>query len=121
MADERLKKDPNFYPVVGGLTDDANLDILGMRMNPVTKRVLVDATTDIGTIMFLGGYFISDKDDDATPNYYGFVDKDGNWYILKETVSAGADTYRYAKGTTGYTTAWTGRAGLTYDYFYNTF
>jgi hypothetical protein len=121
MADERLKKDANYYPVVGGLTDDIAEDILMIRLNPATKRLLVDVTSDIGTIMFLSGYFISDKDDDASPNYFGFVDRDGNWYILKETVLAGADTYRYAKGTTGYTTNWTGRAALSYDYFYNVF
>lgn len=62
-------------------------------------------------------YQIADKDDDASPNYYGFTRPDGYWYILKETVSAGADTYRYATGTSAYTTAWTGRAGLSYDYF----
>lgn len=100
--DERLKKDANYYPVVGGLTDDANLEIVSFRVNPTTKRLIVDATTDAGTIMFLSGYFISDKDDDASPNYFGFVDRDGNWYVLKETVLPGGDTYRYAKGTTGY-------------------
>ena len=69
----------------------------------------------------LGDYAISDKDDDASPNYYGFVDKDGNWYIMEETVVAGADTYRYIKGATGYIAAWTGRGLLVYDYFYNIF
>lgn len=70
---------------------------------------------------FLAGYQITDKDDDASPNYYGFTDKIGSWYILKETVSAGADTYRYVSGSSGYTTNWTNRASLTYDYFYGAF
>jgi hypothetical protein len=65
----------------------------------------------------LSNYKISDKDDDASPNYYGFIDKDGNWYILKFTESAGADTFLYCKGTSGYTTNWTSRAGLTYQQF----
>ena len=69
----------------------------------------------------LVGYKINDVDDDASPNYYGFTDKGGKWYILKETISAGANEYRYAKGATGYTTNWTGRAGLSYDYYYNVF
>lgn len=69
----------------------------------------------------LQDYIISDKDDDASPNYFGFLKKDGSWYIMKETVSAGADTYRYAKGTTDYTTNWTGRVGLTYGYFNDIF
>lgn len=67
------------------------------------------------------GYVVSDKDDDASPNYYGYVNADGYWYIMKETVSAGADTYRFAKGTSGYTTNWTNRASLSYDYFYTVF
>jgi virulence-associated protein VapD len=66
-------------------------------------------------------YKITDKDDDASPNYFGFTKKDGSWYIMKETVSAGADTYRYVAGTEDYTTNWTNRASLSYDYFYATF
>ena len=62
-------------------------------------------------------YSISDKDDDASPNYFGFLDKDGNWYILKETISAGNDTYRYTKGVSDYATNWTNRASLTYQNF----
>jgi len=65
------------------------------------------------------GFKITDKDDAADPSYFGFVDKNGNWYILKVTESAG--TYRYCTGTTGYTTAWTGRASLTYAYIYTAF
>lgn len=83
-----------------------------------------DATKLNATVItpaILEGYYISDKDDDASPNYYGFLDKNGNWYIIKETVSAGADTYRYAKGSTNYTTNWTNRASLSYDYFNTVF
>jgi hypothetical protein len=69
----------------------------------------------------LDNYKITDKDDDATPLYYGYTDKNGGWYIMKWVVSAGADTFRYIKGDSDYTTAWTGRAGLTYDYFYTIF
>ena len=69
----------------------------------------------------LASYKISDKDDDASPNYFGFTKADGSWYILKETVSAGADTYRYAAGSSSYTTNWTNRASLSFDHFYNVF
>lgn len=69
----------------------------------------------------LSNYKISDIDDDASPNYYGFIDKDGNWYIIKETISAGNNTYRYIKGSSDYTTNWTGRAGLSYNYYYTIF
>jgi len=69
----------------------------------------------------LAAYQIADKDNDATPNYYGFTNDTGAWYILEETVLAGADTFRYAKGPNDYTTNWTGRGGLSYDYFYTVF
>lgn len=69
----------------------------------------------------LNSYRVCDKDNDASPNYYGFTNKDGEWYILKETVSPGADTYRYVRGNSAYTTAWTNRATLTYGYFHDIF
>ena len=34
----------------------------------------------------LDTYKISDIDADASPNYYGFLRKDGAWYIIKETI-----------------------------------
>lgn len=67
------------------------------------------------------GYKLSDSDDDASPNYYGYVDSEGNWYIMLETISTGNNTYRFVSGTSGYTTNWTNRAGLTYGYFYEAF
>lgn len=66
-------------------------------------------------------YSISDVDDDASPNYYGFVDSAGNWFIMKETVAVGNTTYRFINGTSGYATNWTNRASLSYDYFNNIF
>ncbi|MEN8252779.1 MAG: hypothetical protein ABFQ62_00160 [Patescibacteria group bacterium] len=60
------------------------------------------------------GYTISEIDDASSPSYYGFIHKDGAWYIAKES-SAGA--YRYIAGSSDFSTSWTGRAGLSYDYF----
>lgn len=62
----------------------------------------------------MAGYLISDTDDTSNPKYYGFLDKFGNWYILRENTST--KTYRYCKGSNDYTTNWTNRASLTYDY-----
>jgi hypothetical protein len=72
-------------------------------------------------IVPIEGYQLADKDDDASPNYYGFVNAEGHWYILKEELSPGNDTYRYTKGTKDYPTNWANRTTLTYDYFYNVF
>ncbi len=63
------------------------------------------------------GYNISQIDDSA-PAYYGFTNKNAAWFIMQEDSSG---TYRYAKGTSNFPTNWTGRAGLTYDYFHNVF
>lgn len=63
------------------------------------------------------GYNISQIDDSA-PAYYGFTNKDGAWFIMQEDSSG---TYRYAKGASSFPTNWTGRAGLSYDYFHNVF
>lgn len=62
-------------------------------------------------------YKISGIDGDGDPKYFGFTDKDGGWYILALTTTAAM----YAKGDSGYTTSWAGRAALSYDYFYNVF
>ena len=64
------------------------------------------------------GYKITDVDDAASPAYYGFVNKTGAWFIQKED-SSGA--YRYTQGASSYSTNWTARASLTYDYFDNIF
>jgi hypothetical protein len=59
------------------------------------------------------GYMPSDKDEASTTKYYGFMNKEGYWYIMQDTTT----TDRYIKGTSGYATAWTNRASLTYGYF----
>jgi len=72
-----------------------------------------DSATSVEVQAILSRYYISDIDDASDPKYYGFLDKDGNWYILKET----SGTYRYEHGSANYTTNWTNRASLTYNYF----
>jgi len=64
-------------------------------------------------------YRISDMDVSSNPRYYGYVDKAGKWMIVKEDTTG--YTYRYIRGDSDYTTNWTGRALLSYDYYYNTF
>lgn len=95
------------------------LNSLESSINPATEEKQdnsIAATQDA-----LDQYKISNIDADASPNYYGFEDKDGSWYILKETISAGADVYTYCKGTSAYATAWTNRASQTYQSYSATF
>lgn len=63
----------------------------------------------------VSGYQISDTDSASDPKYYGYLAVDGQWYIMEENTAAG--TYRYVRGASDYTTAWTGRASLTYGYY----
>ena len=64
----------------------------------------------------LASYRTADVDEDASPNYYGFLNTHGRWYILKETLATGANTYRYVAGQSGYAAKWTSRVSLSYDY-----
>lgn len=73
------------------------------------------------------GYKISDqavKSSDSDVIYFGFLNKIGEWYIMEQDTSAGANslqTFRYAKGASAYTTAWSGKEALSYGYINETF
>ena len=72
----------------------------------------------------LDKYKIQDQDASGTVKYYGFAFASGQYYLLKQDTTTSTPTYRYANvgnnGTyTTYTSAWTGRAALTYDYLFN--
>jgi hypothetical protein len=59
------------------------------------------------------GYSIT-QIDDSIPSYFGFVDKNGNWFIMRE----GEDSaYRYAKGGGNFASNWSNRTILDYNYF----
>ena len=93
-----------FFGSVPGPGTVALKDSSGNQIDPAEKQ-----PTD--------GYKISQLDD-STPAYYGFTNKDGAWFIMKEDSSG---NYRYAKGSSSFSTNWTGRALLSYDYFENIF
>ena len=70
----------------------------------------------------VSGYEASDQEDLGNGTlYFGFMDKDSNWYIMQQVTTGTITTYRYFKGTTGYIAAWAGRVALVYDYFGNIF
>lgn len=67
------------------------------------------------------GYKITEVDDAGVPAYYGFVNKDGAWFIMKEDSTA-TPNYSYVKGTGGvgdtFPAKWLLRGtALGYDYF----
>ena len=51
--------------------------------------------------------------------FYGFINKGGGWYIMKE--DPGTGSFRYTKGESNFPKNWVGRERLTYDYFHNVF
>ena len=62
------------------------------------------------------------QDDDtssASYEYYGFMKADGGWYIKRITLAS--NLREYVKGTSSYSTEWTGRASQTYADYGSTF
>ncbi len=83
------KAEAAFFGSVPGPGVVAIKDASGNKINPSEKQ-----PTD--------GYRISEIDD-GTPSYFGFVNKDGGWYIMKETSSG---SYLYVKGDTNFSGNW---------------
>jgi|SRR6266404_995194 len=64
------------------------------------------------------GYRISEIDDNAV-TFYGFTNKDGLWFIMKEDTDTGS--FRYSKGEKDFPGRWNERENLKYDYYDNVF
>lgn len=62
------------------------------------------------------GYKISEIDD-SSPSYYGFVDKDGDWFIMKESATGQYTYYKKTVTDNDFTTDWPNRATFGYQYF----
>ncbi|MBI5126898.1 hypothetical protein HZA76_00365 [Candidatus Roizmanbacteria bacterium] len=66
------------------------------------------------------GYKITEIADTTSPAYYGFVNKDGAWFIMKEDSTA-TPNYSYVKGTglpgDTFAAKWLIKGTLGYDYF----
>lgn len=98
------KAEASFFGSMPGPGTISIKDSAGVKIDPSEKK-----PTD--------GYNITEVDDTGTDTYYGFVNKDGAWFIQKE-LSTGA--YRYIKGASDFTnatTGWPNRTNLIYDYF----
>lgn len=98
------KAEASFFGSMPGPGTVAIKNTSGVAIDPAEKK-----PTD--------GYSITEIDDSGADTYYGFVNKDGAWFILKDSDS----TYRYAKGSSLFSINWAGRTGLSYDYFNNVF
>lgn len=76
-------------------------DIAGNKINPAEKH-----PTD--------GYEVSQVDDSNIPSYFGFVNKNGAWYIAREGNNG---EYRYIRGSGLFSASWAIRTSLTYTTF----
>lgn len=132
-----LLPDGNYALVVDTelVLDGANISISNIKVGSVNQTVNTNRylkTEDDGTVVTISSpldlYEVSDTadgfyEDNPGINFYGYVSRDEDWYILEETVTpVGTDNnYKYFKGSGNYSTAWTNKAGHSYDYFYNIF
>lgn len=87
--------------------------------NPVSSFESVTLKDPLGNVISpaqtspTDGYNISQVDD-SMPSYFGFVNKDGGWFIMRE----GEDSaFRYVRGDNNFTINWTNRSKLDYNYF----
>lgn len=80
-------------------------DLDGKKINPAQSH-----PTD--------GYSIAEMDDSLV-TFYGFTNKDGAWYVMREDPDTGS--FRYARGDSNFPGNWTNREKLQYDYFSNVF
>jgi hypothetical protein len=104
MAIFTKKAEAAFFGSVPGPGTVAIKDASGNLINPAEKQ-----PTD--------GYEIS-RIDDSTPSYYGFTNKDGAWFIMKEDSSG---NYTYTAGSSNFTSNWASRASLTYGEYFDVF
>lgn len=80
-------------------------DLEGKKVNPAQSH-----PTD--------GYSIAEVDDNSV-TFYGFTNKDGAWYVMRDDPNTGS--FRYSKGDSNFPGNWTNREKLKYDYFSNVF
>lgn len=66
----------------------------------------------------LQGYNISEIDEGVV-TYYGFVNVDGGWLIMKEDTNT--NSFRYKRGSSDFPSNWEKRQRLDYDYYHNLF
>lgn len=87
-----------------------------MRTNSRGKQI--DNLNNVAGSDVLAGYEPATRDENSgATSYYGFVDSDGNWYIMREVPTGSVTEDDFIRGTTNFATNWTGRAGLSYQKF----
>jgi len=111
LADEVLKRDENHVTVLAGVTDDSNEEIKMLRVDPITKRLLVSASSgqDIDVFGELGssikGQTYGMNTNDVTGNSGSL--SDGTLGFIAVTISSSSTItgVMWAQNTAGVYTA----------------
>ena len=110
----QAKRSPQY---IQNASYDEDFDVLAVEMLTYDSAsgTLKRLTTDT-----LGAYKANDVDEaSSTLTYVGKEDSAGSWLIVKIDESSGTSiqyaTVKNNSGTSDYSTAWTGRASLTYQ------
>ena len=112
MSNESTKIDVNQTHTIAGITYDDNKDIMNLTLNPINKRLRVDASISGNDNDIFDGYGLYAVLDDGTNLYICYQNKDDKWIITRINDTTGVVTY--AKGSSDTSTAWTNRSSQTY-------
>ena len=116
--DERTKIDVNQDHTIAGVTYDASEDIMNLTLNPVDKRLRVDASITSDYQDPFNGYGLYAMLDDSTTTYIMHQNTSDAWICQKIVDATGVTTY--AKGSSDTATNWTNRATLDYNDYAHT-
>jgi len=61
-------------------------------------------------------YKPADVDESESTKYYGYLSKDGNWFIMRSTTNGDKTKYRYTSGKGNFSKSFEKRHRLNYDY-----
>lgn len=84
---------------------------------PETAQDRSRASSEPTVLSPTAGYLVTEIDD-AEIAHFGFTNKLGAWYIMKQNTD---NSYRYVRGDRDFSSNWANRASLKYDYFEEVF
>lgn len=79
--------------------------------SPIVPEPTVIKEDDIFSI-----YKPADTDEQESVKYYGYLAKDGSWFIMRESGSDERKRYRYASGKGNFEESFNNRKKIDYDY-----
>jgi hypothetical protein len=113
-------------PIITGRTPSGNVvDVAVSETGIIVTTTSISGTVPISgdievvSANILEGYKLADMETGGANEYYGYTDKDENWYIMQLTTT----TSKYCSGVGAYAAAWALRVppGQTYLYYHEVF